>query len=306
MRTAGLITAAGLSSRAGGFKPMMQLGSISIVHRLILTLRQAGCFPIVLVTGHLADELERHVKKLDVICIRNEKYAESEMFDSAKLGLDYLQSKCDRLLFTPVDVPLFTVHTLQALLGSDADFAVPSHGGEAGHPLLIRASMIPPLLEYSGSGGLSAAVAACGMKTLVEVDDSGILWDVDTPLDYETILKRHSAQLMRPLITVRIAREEAFFGPGLALLLTVIDDCGTVQEACQRINLSYSKGWAILNTAERELGYPLVNRQQGGKSGGGSSLTEKGKSLLERYIEFEAECDQLVSGLFRARFPDLS
>jgi molybdopterin-guanine dinucleotide biosynthesis protein A len=40
------------------------------------------------------------------------------MFDSAVIGLDFLRGKCDRILLTPVDIPLFTAETVEALLGS--------------------------------------------------------------------------------------------------------------------------------------------------------------------------------------------
>ena len=51
MQTGALIVAAGKSSRMGDFKPMLQLGSISIAQRVINNFRQAGISKIVVVTG---------------------------------------------------------------------------------------------------------------------------------------------------------------------------------------------------------------------------------------------------------------
>ena len=54
MQTAALIVAAGMSSRMGDFKPLLNLGSISVAQRVIATLHQAGVSKIVMVTGYNA------------------------------------------------------------------------------------------------------------------------------------------------------------------------------------------------------------------------------------------------------------
>lgn len=46
-----VIVAAGMSSRMGDFKPMLNIGAISIAQRIVATLRQAGAQHIVVVTG---------------------------------------------------------------------------------------------------------------------------------------------------------------------------------------------------------------------------------------------------------------
>ena len=51
MQTAALIVAAGMSSRMGDFKPMLNIGSISIAQRVVATFQQAGVDKIVMVTG---------------------------------------------------------------------------------------------------------------------------------------------------------------------------------------------------------------------------------------------------------------
>ena len=61
MQFGALIVAAGMSSRMGEFKPMLNIGSISIAQRIVATLRQSGVTRIVMVTGHNARELEHHL-----------------------------------------------------------------------------------------------------------------------------------------------------------------------------------------------------------------------------------------------------
>lgn len=305
MKTGAVIVSAGLSSRMGDFKPMMNIGSISIVKRLILTMQQAGCSPVVLVTGYQAELLEKHVARMGVICLRNPNYASTQMFDSAKIGLEFLKDKCVQVLFSPVDVPLYTIATLTRLIYCGAKLAVPVCEGREGHPLLLATVLLPMILSYKGDQGLAGAVSACGYKKqLIEVEDHGILYDADTSDDYSQLMEMHNSQLLRPYLNVRISREKAFFGPEMAMLLTLIDSTGSVKAACRQMNISYTKVWEALFCAEDQLGFQLVNRRQGGKNGGGADLTWNGREFLRRYEKFEQESREAVEEIFIKQFPE--
>ena len=67
MQIGALIVAAGMSSRTGDFKPMMNIGSISVAQRVVATLSQAGISKIVMVTGYNATMLERHLSGNGII-----------------------------------------------------------------------------------------------------------------------------------------------------------------------------------------------------------------------------------------------
>ena len=151
MQTGALIVAAGKSSRMGDFKPMLQLGSISIAQRVINNFRQAGISKIVVVTGYNADALERHLASNHVIFLRNEDYETTHMFDSVRIGLEYLKDKVDTVLFTPVDVPLFTAHTVTQMLSLGQPLVTPVCNGTPGHPILIRSSLIESILSNDGN-----------------------------------------------------------------------------------------------------------------------------------------------------------
>lgn len=191
MKTGAVILAAGRSSRMGGFKPMLKIGSITVIRRVIQTMRQAGADPVVLVTGRQAELLESHVSDLGVFCLYNPLYASTQMLDSIKIGLRYLQGKCDRILLTPVDVPLFSAETARKLLvDCQAAVAAPLCNGRKGHPLMLSAEIVPFIEGYDGPGGLAGALGASGCPmNLVETEDEGVLLDIDTPDDYEKLLK---------------------------------------------------------------------------------------------------------------------
>ena len=306
MDTGAVVVAAGMSSRMGDFKPMLSIGSISVAQRVVATLKQAGAARVVVVTGYNAEELERHLASSGVVFLRNENYRTTHMFDSALIGLRYLRDKCRQVLFTPVDIPLFTAATVDALLTSGAELACPVCGGTRGHPILMSANVIDRVLEDSGESGLDGALSRCGVPmTLVEVDDPGILHDADTPEDYRELLRMHNSQLTRPVVQVSICRDKRFLDPRVAMLLTLTDETQSVRAACQRMQLSYSSGWNAINLLEAELGYPVVARTQGGQRGGRSSLTARGRALLRAYEAYTLRLRAMADELFVQYFPDL-
>ena len=303
MQFGAVIVAAGMSSRMGDFKPMLNIGSISIAQRIVATLHQAGVDRIVVVTGYNAQQLERHLANNGLVFLRNEAYATTQMFDSAKIGLGYLKDKCDRILFTPVDIPLFTAMTVTQLMESGADLACPVCEGQTGHPLMIAASLVDAILADSGEGGLQGAIRRCGTEMKkIPVDDAGILHDADTPADYQALLEYHNEQLIRPEIWVSLARERPFFDEKTAMLLALVDETKSVRTACQRMQISYSGSWNIIHALESQLHFPLLERSQGGANGGESKLTDKGRRLLDCYQKYSQRLRQEAAKLFEEYF----
>ena len=306
MQTAALIVAAGMSSRMGDFKPMLNIGSISVAQRVVATLHQTGVNKIVMVTGYNATTLERHLAGNGIIFLRNEAYQTTQMFDSAKIGLSYLQDKCDRVLFTPVDVPLFTAQTVRALLDSGADLACPVCDGKQGHPILISSALLPEILNDSGEQGLKGAMDRCSAPLIrVEVDDPGTIHDADTPEDFSKLLDYHNSQLVRPVVSVSLTKEKPFFDSRIAMLLMLVDETKSVRAAGQRMQLSYSSCWNIIRTLESQLNYPLIERSQGGAKGSTSVLTDRGRLLLERYRAYEQTLKEQANALYESYFGGL-
>ena len=306
MQTAALIVAAGMSSRMGDFKPMLSIGSITIAQRVIATFHQAGIEKIVMVTGYQAVTLERHLSGSGVIFLRNDRYETTQMFDSVKIGLEYLMDKCDRVLFTPVDVPLFTAETVRRLLDANAVLACPVCDGQQGHPLLISAALLPKILADCGEQGLKGAVSRCGAAlTAVAVNDPGTLRDADTPEDYSALVEYHNSQLIRPVVSVSLNREMPFFDRKTSMLLMLIDETSSVRAAGQRMQLSYSSCWNLIHTLESQLNFTLIERTQGGAGGSQSRLTQRGRLLLERFDAYERKLRETALSLYDSYFGGL-
>lgn len=97
---------------------------------------------------------------------------------------------------------------------------------------------------------------------------------------------------------LKVFREGTSFGPGTAELMELIEETSSLSESCARMDMAYSKGWKILKRAEDDLGIQLIVSSRGGRSGGKTELTDKGKSFLLAYRNMEKEMNQTLKKAF--------
>ena len=88
MITAGVIVAAGLSSRMGEFKPLLPFRGSTIIENTINTMKRAGVDTIVVVIGYNKEVMEQALEGSNVIMVYNPNYATSDMMSSIKLGIE--------------------------------------------------------------------------------------------------------------------------------------------------------------------------------------------------------------------------
>ena len=297
MMIAALIIATGKTAYKEGFTPQKEVGAIPALQRIVMLFQRAGIERIVVICDEDGEKTEKLASHRNVVFLHHR--SDVEMLDSVKAGLTYLQDKCEAAMITHADVPLFTLETVRALTAADGPVRVPSHEGKAGHPLLLYAEYFPMILTYTGEGGLAGAIRASGLRrTIVEVEDEGVLTNVGYENDYSYLADRHSLRESYPDFRIRIVREKPYYGPGAHQLLQLTEETASLREACRRMGISYGKGRAILAIMERQLGYPAVESQQGGSTGGHSIVTEEGKKLMRRYAEFTAEARKSIQDLF--------
>lgn len=286
--TGGIIVATGKTSGNKEPHPLLKIGSITAVKRIVLTFQQVGISPIVVIIGAEAEGIQRDLADYGVIFLKNQQYENSQMFDSAKIGLEYLLNKCDQVIFNPVNIPMFSPETIQRMMECGEKLLSPSYHGKAGHPLLVSCELIPRILEYEGNMGMRGAIRNIGVeKQWIDIDDEGILHDEDDIQRLDGLLKKHNQHILHPFVRISIEKEFMFFNSRTKLLLILIQDTNSVRSACRHIALSYSKAWNMLNQLEGELGYAVVQRKQGGSRGGKTYLTKEGIEFLTKYQEFE-------------------
>ena len=307
MKYKALVIAAKMPQNANEYKPLMRLGTSTIIENVIQNFQGAGVTDITVVTGYKAESLEKYLAGKGIDFCFNRNFAESHMMDSICLGLRQLGDDFDYVLITPGDVPLVKPETIRAMLCRHAEEVRVSLGGKAGHPVMLSKSIAKELLGYQEDGGLRSFLEQYrDVTAYVNVDDQGILLKADTSEDYKNLRKldiehKSSGGLWLDM-RVSINKKDFILTPETAQFLKMIDCTGSLRMACSAMYMSYTKGWQLLNRMEEDLGYKLVARTVGGEKGGRSELTTEGRQLLERYHTFMEELTQVANDLFTKNF----
>jgi len=204
---AGLVLAAGESSRMGRDKALLTYRGRTFLGTIIGKLREAGIDRVAVVLGHHADTIQQAIALEDteaagIEIVVNPDYRRGQT-SSLQAGLAALRkpalAKLAARLDTPdavvlclVDHPAFDPATVRALLANfertRAPVVVPVHQGRRGHPALIARSLFAPLLALGPGEGADSVIRAWRERTeQVEVPDAGILVDVDDEAAYERL-----------------------------------------------------------------------------------------------------------------------
>jgi molybdate transport system regulatory protein len=107
-------------------------------------------------------------------------------------------------------------------------------------------------------------------------------------------MPKPSAQSL-PSLSVRIDLDaDGRIGPGKIQLLENIRQCGSISAAGRAMDMSYKRAWDLVDEINRICRQPAVERQTGGKNGGGAALTPFGVSLVSRYRKIERDAASAV------------
>lgn len=184
MNTECVILAAGLSSRTGTNKMLLEIKNEPVIEHCISAF-YSTCSKIFVVTGCYHEEIAKVLSKYDKIHIIYNEFYRDGMFSSVKAGLKEI--KTERFFLTPGDYPLLKKDTINYMLQKDGDFLAPTFGEIQGHPILLKSKLINYILS-SKSLSLRECLNKVPKKEL-EVDDIGIITDLDTISDYENMKK---------------------------------------------------------------------------------------------------------------------
>ncbi len=113
--------------------------------------------------------------------------------------------------------------------------------------------------------------------------------------------KNHNGLSIRSKLWIEVSGEPVF-GRGRRFLLQAIDTHGSINRAAKEINISYRKAWSYIKNMEERLGIKLVDRQAGGKNGGGATLTDDAREFLRKYETLESGIREMVDEKFRKVF----
>ena len=242
---AGIILAAGYSSRMNALKALYPAGNMTVLERAFRTLESGGIGDIYVVTGYKKSLIEQFLKRLkthtsSVKTVYNPDY-DRGMFSSVLAGLSALPPETDGFMLLPVDSPFVRPSTVRLLKdtfeSTDADIISPLFEGEPGHPPVVGRSVFSSILNGSGGGGLRAVLADDSFLTsAVETGDPGILDDIDDDTAYCRFIKKYDNDLLSYPSRNEIEEilRELGISPGLAAHMDKVDEIAA--EFCERLN----------------------------------------------------------------------
>lgn len=192
-RIAGLILAAGHSSRMGELKALLPFGADNVIVNEIKCLMEADISDIYIVVGYQADQIRSALNDYPVKFILNERYDDG-MFSSIKAGLKAIEGfSFDGFFLIPVDFPLIRPFTLLRLMNEfengTGSIIYPSYQFKKGHPPLISSKYIDAILNYDGDGGLKGSLMQFNDEAVYVLNGNDtILIDIDTKQEYQEAL----------------------------------------------------------------------------------------------------------------------
>lgn len=195
---AGIILAAGRGSRMGKAKQLLPFEHTTLLGRVIATATAAMLDTIILVLGSEAGRVRNsldltHPDMTGIHVIENPDWPKGQSF-SVAAGLKALPPDTGGALFLLGDQPLVTVRTINRLVSvfqtTDHWIVAPCHKGKRGNPVLVAAPLFDRLKHPAGDAGARVLFDEFKHRMLcLDVDDPGILMDVDTPGDYAALVR---------------------------------------------------------------------------------------------------------------------
>ena len=188
---AGVILAAGASSRMGSPKALLEYRGETFVGRLVRVL-SGVCDPVIVVLGYHAESIRPAIDRS--ACVVVNPQPERGQLSSLQTALAELPESAEGFMFVPVDCPAAEPETVSLILAafrgreSGIHFVVPQYRGKHGHPVCASRDIAAEILALPSTAQARDVVHQHIPDTLyMDVDDPGILTDVDDPERYRQL-----------------------------------------------------------------------------------------------------------------------
>ena len=187
-KVSAILLAAGASRRMGSCKQLLTLQGRTVIARCLEALLDGGVDEVVVVVSPAGDQVERAAGSYPVRVVRNAD-PDGDMAASIRTGRDALAPDAAGVLIALCDYPLVCAQTIARLIEAHRldpqGIIIPCHKGRRGHPPLLPRRLLdqltPPLT-------LKELLRLHPQRTRqLDLDDVGVLVDMDTPEDYRRI-----------------------------------------------------------------------------------------------------------------------
>lgn len=190
---AGIVLAAGRSSRLGRPKQLLPLDGEPLIRQTIRRILASSLDELMVVVGHEAEAVTTALSDLPVRIVFNPNAARGQS-TSVLAGLDALSANVEAALVLLGDQPGIDPVVIDTLIAawreSKAPIVAPRYIGGIGNPVLFDRRIFPELATLQGDAGARAVVRAhheAGDLLLVPIDAPAPP-DIDTEEDYAALL----------------------------------------------------------------------------------------------------------------------
>ncbi|MEQ1762235.1 MAG: nucleotidyltransferase family protein [Pyrinomonadaceae bacterium] len=191
-KIAGLLLAAGGSSRLGRPKQLVEWNGKTLIRRAAESLIRAGCSPVIVVLGADVERSQEELVGLDVEPVINDSW-ESGMGSSIAFGMGSIlsiESPPDAVLVSLCDQPFVTTEKLRPFIEtfrrSRADVIAASYKDVAGVPALFSAKLYPKLAALKGEKGAQEIIRNSPDVVTIPLPEAAI--DVDSQTDLDRLM----------------------------------------------------------------------------------------------------------------------
>lgn len=194
---AAVVMAAGRSRRMAPYNKLLIADKTGkpMVARVVDNVLSSKARPILVVTGHQAEQVENALGGRPVRYVHAADYADG-LAASLKTGIAAVPPECSAALVCLGDMPLVTGRMIDRLLAAyDPDegrqIVLPTFHGKQGNPMLWDRRFFPEILQISGDSGARFLVGR-HMEVVAEVEmaDDAVLRDFDTTEALATLPQR--------------------------------------------------------------------------------------------------------------------
>src|SRR5512145_194249 len=190
-----VVLSAGESSRMGRPKALLPIDGQTFIEKIVGALKESSVAKVIVVLGHNADEMRRHIQHLPIEILVNPDYKLGQL-SSLQVAVRSLEKEadCDGMLVHLVDHPYVNTQLLKSMIKLCEETAkliiVPRYNGKRGHPVIFSRKLFKELLAAPMDQGAKAVVDAHRADTLeIDTEDEGITRDIDTPELYRQHVK---------------------------------------------------------------------------------------------------------------------
>ena len=183
-----ILLSAGISSRMGTPKALLDWGGEPLIRYQIRQLFEAGLDEVVVVLGFHADEIQRQMRDLKCRVMLNPRYQMGKA-GSLRIGAKAVNRDADPIVVLGVDQPR-TSGLIRAMvdahLGGDSPVTRPTFDERGGHPVVVAGNLRSDMMEATDEDeGLRGVLANYVSRTQLVPNGEECRLDLNTPEEYE-------------------------------------------------------------------------------------------------------------------------